>query len=407
MNIIYRLGLVVVFLAILISIISYARGYRLDFATKSVTPTGILAVSSSPTAAKIYVNGQLKGVTNTNLTLPPGKYTVEIKRDGYTSWSKTVNLQGEVVVSLEALLFPSNPSLSPLTNLDIVKAVPIDLTGKIIIFSESGDATKDGIYLFDSSHNPLSFLPPTQTLILKSSLPAAVKFTNDLQVDFSPDFKQAIFEFNIPTTKKKIKQTVGNYYAYLFSLDQENQTPFDVTNSKDTLIEAWNKERNAQNLKILETFPKDIVKIASDSFKVLSFSPDETKILYTPEVNLHLPKVLEIPQLGTDQTIETRNVIKNKVYVYDEKEDKNFDLSSFGFSVSNFPLWYPDSGHLLFNDSNKIVIFDYDGTNQQVVYSAQFEQNFFTVTPDGKIVVLTNLNPEINKFPDLYLVGIR
>jgi hypothetical protein len=50
---------------------------------------------------------------------------------------------------------------------------------------------------------------------------------------------------------------------------------------------------------------------------------------------------------------------------------------------------------------------DYDNSNRQAVYSGPFEANFFTTTSDGKIIVLANLNPEGNKLPDLYLVGIR
>ena len=50
---------------------------------------------------------------------------------------------------------------------------------------------------------------------------------------------------------------------------------------------------------------------------------------------------------------------------------------------------------------------DYDSSNKQTLYSGPFVDTFFSVTNQGKIAVLTNLNPEINKWPDLYLVGIR
>jgi hypothetical protein len=53
------------------------------------------------------------------------------------------------------------------------------------------------------------------------------------------------------------------------------------------------------------------------------------------------------------------------------------------------------------------VIVDYDDTNEQTVYSGPFEQNFVTVTPEGKLIILANLNPEANQFADLYLVGIK
>src|SRR5438445_8098607 len=108
---------VIFFIIILLFLIAYSRGYRLDFQNKSFNATGILALSSSPKPAKIYINGELKGVTDTNVTLPPGDYTIDIKKDGYSDWSKKVKLKGELVMSYDVVLFPRNPSLSSLTNL--------------------------------------------------------------------------------------------------------------------------------------------------------------------------------------------------------------------------------------------------------------------------------------------------
>ena len=98
-----------IFILILIAVIAYARGYRFNFQEGKVTSTGILSVNSSPNAAKVYINGELKGATDINLTLPYGTYTVEVKKDGYTDWRKEVNLKGEIVMSMDAHLFSKNP----------------------------------------------------------------------------------------------------------------------------------------------------------------------------------------------------------------------------------------------------------------------------------------------------------
>jgi outer membrane protein assembly factor BamE (lipoprotein component of BamABCDE complex) len=51
--------------------------------------TGTLSVSSSPTGAKIYLNGSYKGVTPLTLTLSPGSYAVKITKDGYNDYTTT------------------------------------------------------------------------------------------------------------------------------------------------------------------------------------------------------------------------------------------------------------------------------------------------------------------------------
>src|SRR3989344_1791567 len=117
MQLLSRLLFFLLFVGILAGVILYARGYRIDVKEKSVSATGIIAVNSFPKAAKIYVNDTLKGATDSNLILPPGNYKVEIKKEGYTSWAKSVKLKGELVVNLEPVLFPQNASLTPLTNL--------------------------------------------------------------------------------------------------------------------------------------------------------------------------------------------------------------------------------------------------------------------------------------------------
>ena len=103
--------------------------------------------------------------------------------------------------------------------------------------------------------------------------------------------------------------------------------------------------------------------------------------------------------IATNQTPEERSIKKGKTYVYDRKEDKNYQISN--------SKWYSDSRHLIIEENKKISIVDYDDTNKQTVYSGPFESSFFNPTSDGKVIVLINLNSQVNELPDLYLVGIR
>ncbi len=170
--------------------------------------------------------------------------------------------------------------------------------------------------------------------------------------------------------------------------------------------EYQEKEKDKNNLAILLTFPKEIAKIATDSFHIVAFSPDENKFLYWPEKPLTLPAIISPPMIAANQTEEQRALETNSLYVYDKKEDKNFKIDNLTMRENSI-LWYPDSKHLIFAEGKRISLIDYDDENKQAVYSGPFENSFFTSTSDGKIIVLSNLNPETNKLPDLYLVGIR
>ncbi len=391
-----KIFFIALFIALIVGVIAFARGYRIDLQKKIVSPTGILAISSSPKTAKVYINGEFKGVTDLNLTLPPGNYKVEVQKEGYSNYSTNIALKGELVETVDPILFPINPSLTPLTNLGIVKAVQVNQSDKLILFSDSGSIEKDGIYLFDSNNGPISFFPPLKTIILKNRLPSGVDLSQT-EVNFSFDFKQAIFDFTLAD---------GSVISYLFSLENENQELFDVTYSKKALLQAWENEKKEEARKIMESFPKEIQKIASSSFEIISFSPSQTKILYKATASVDLPLVINPPLIASNQTKEVRSIKKNSFYVYDLKEDKNFLIDGEDFKVGAVN-WYSDSKHFVLKETSQIALLNYDGKNKQVVYSGPIEEDFFAANSGGEILILANLNPQSNKLPDLYQIGLR
>lgn len=400
-----RIFLVFFFIFAVFFLIAFGRGYRPDLKEKKIVATGILSITSSPKSAQVYLNNELKGVTDISLTLQPGKYQVEVKKDGYLPWRKEIVLKGELVINLDPLLLPANPSLSPQTNIGVKKAIPVDQTGKIILFVDNDNQEKDGLYLFDIAKKGFSFFPPLRPLAKKTQFGPIFETEPfyQAQIEFSPDYKQALIRW--PNN------------AYIINLDEENSQPFDITTSYQPLLDAWREEKEIQRLKVLETFGKDFVKIASDSFQIIAFSPDETKILYQPTKKITLPPFLKTPLLVTNQTREERNLIPGKVYVYDRKEDKNFSLISISSALTNQPksdinitfpiLWYPDSKHLVYIKEKKIIVTDYDGTNERIVYSALFEESFLNVGPDGRLIILANLNPQVNPQSDIYSISLK
>lgn len=391
------------FFALLLGVvIAYARGYRFDTQKGQVTSTGIIAVSSDPGSAQVYINGILRGVTDINLTLPYGKYTVEVKKEGYTSWKRSYILKGELVVTADATLFPLNGSLTPLTTIGISSVIPIDKTDKALLFVQNGDPEKDGIYLFDQSKRPFSLFPPLKILAYKKQFPEGID-VGSASVVFSPDYKEGIF------TLKNGEDDI----SYLLSVEEENKQLFEVTSSKESLLSAWENERELEAKKLLVIFPPEFVKIASDSFKIVSLSPDKTKILYEVTDKIELPVVINPRLVSANQTQETRLVERSKLYVYDRKEDRNYEVilpdtaSENRIKGDNVIIWFPSSRHLMVYEESQISIMEFDGTNKQVLYSGPHTGSYFDVTSDKKLLILANLNPQLNKTPDLYAVGIR
>ncbi len=395
-----RITFLVIFFTILVVLISYARGYRFNFLNKSIESTGILVASSYPNGAKIYIDGKLTGATNTNIPLQPGQYLVEIKKEGYTTWKKKLSIKGEVVIKADALLFPLNPSLSPITSLGVSIAKFLPNFGKTILISLNEDVEKDGIYLLENKDQSLSIFNPLKLIALKSLFPQ----------DF--DLIKAKIEESFDGKQIMVSQEDKNNTSYLLSIDEQAKNLFNTSGSENTIKDAWKKSEIKNEQKILETYKDPLPQIASDSIKIISFSPDESKILYIAKINTKLEPMITPPIIGANQTKEERDIKINNVYVYDKKEDKNFLININRKNLKNaeiekYILWYPDSKHLVINEEKKISIVDYDNDNKQTVYSGPFESDFFAISSEGKLLILANLNPQNNKLPDVYAVGIK
>ncbi len=71
-----------------------ANGYDINRKNGQVIQNGLVFVDSKPVVSNISVNGVNKGQTNQRLILQAGQYHMQLKRDGFRSWKKDINLDG-------------------------------------------------------------------------------------------------------------------------------------------------------------------------------------------------------------------------------------------------------------------------------------------------------------------------
>jgi hypothetical protein len=149
-------SLVVIVLGTLIAI-QYAKG-GLRFTKTGFQPeTGLLNANSFPTGAEVYVDGELLTATDNTLYLPPGEYLVEIRKEGYSPWQKLLTIQEELVTQTNAQLFPTAPSLSPLTLSGAANIVTSPDGQKIVFYTNNAHSEEsNGLYLLELSNN---FIP--------------------------------------------------------------------------------------------------------------------------------------------------------------------------------------------------------------------------------------------------------
>ena len=97
----------------------------------SMTPTvtyGYLYVTSSPSAADVYVNGVYKGDTSFTIGLTPGTYSVVVKKAGYNSYSTTTTVSAGTTTTVSANLKTSADAYIQVASYPAGAAVYIDGT---------------------------------------------------------------------------------------------------------------------------------------------------------------------------------------------------------------------------------------------------------------------------------------
>lgn len=96
-----------IFLAGAPLLVLYTAGYRLNFTTLRVQQTGVIALSSTPRGATVFLNGVDTGAKTPYVIqrLSPGSYTVSLTKDEFRSWEQRVDVSSGATTYITATLF--------------------------------------------------------------------------------------------------------------------------------------------------------------------------------------------------------------------------------------------------------------------------------------------------------------
>jgi hypothetical protein len=403
------LSLIVLFFLLLVTamIVLYGKGYRIGLQEDrpQLSKTGILQLKSRPPGAQVYINDNPTTVTDNDINLTPGKYKVKIAKDGYNDWQKDIEIKKEVVSSADALLLPKAPTLQSISTFGVEAAI-VDPSGTRIAFKiASGSAKRNGIYVLEMTNRVFPVLAGQGggTQIVDETTDTF----SQAQLSWSPDGKQILA--SIPLGQSRTH--------YLLRTDGFNQTPQNVTLTVNSVIAAWETQRMEKQTARMKSLKPAVQKFATTNFRILAWSPDETKILYQASASAQMPVFLNPRRIGNNLLYERRDLEEGAIYVYDSKEDMNTriiaaldELCTITTPTCSSPLpfsWFPDSEHLVYINDRKIEIVEDDGSNMTTVYAGPFLDHYVYPWPDGsKIVILTNLNNPTTQ-PTLYTISLK
>ena len=333
-----------------------AKGYSFSAKEKRIVGTGILAISSEPDAASVFLDGHLTTATNANInSLAPKSYLVKVIKEGFIPWERAVEIKEGLVTDLKITLFPAIPTIYPLTFTGVVSPALSPDQSKLAFI-------KAGIWVWTLSRNqPIAFARSAEPHQIAIS---TVTDFSKAKLSWSADSKQVLASLTPPATSAESN--------FLLDSDRLNTDPRDITPILEVTIKGWEDDTRAKDeARILAIKDFKLRKIASDSAQV-RWSPDETKF-----------------------------IVDLKVYDLDDKKD--YDLPQ-----AKAHLWLPDSRHIILIEDSFISLIDFDGTNKAVIYAGKFEDSFVFPWPDSsRLVIISSIPTPTASEPNLYGINLR
>lgn len=259
------------FLITSLVVVLYSQGYRFDLEEKKVTRSGAFYFKVIPKNVQIELDHRPKDKTDIFFgtsyidNLFPKKYRIEIKKEGYQSWKKNLEIkEKQVTEAKNIILFPANPSFSVLSNNAADFFFSPD-EKKIIIL----DSQKEnwGLKLYDLKTNIKSNLLESGKLIKEK-----IEFAD---IEFSQDSKKILLKTKLKEETKffliDLTKNPGTL-QFLIPLDflgkkiEKVAFPFEETQNSQGLFFSEDGKLNEVDLTKKKVLPTPLANVLTWAF---------------------------------------------------------------------------------------------------------------------------------------------
>ena len=412
---------VVITVTILAFIVS---GYWLNSDFK-VERNGLLQISSVPTGADIYIDGDSSWLqrTNTSKVLSSGEHSVKLTKDGYDSWQKTINISEGLLYRIHyPRLFLQNrtpESLLDVTGTTLATTSP-DHNSLILI----NNTTEWAFINLDSDEIKPEPIDISQIFSSVSLAPDATTglFTGTIQdIKWDYDGTHALFKTNNTDTTEWVLLDVKNPTKSI-NLTKEFGANFNeiqiLDNSSNNLLAIRNG-----NLHKIDVSGKSISAVLAEN--VTNFDHYNNEVVFSATTTSEAPvNYIGLLKLGDDKitTLEETNspvlvtlsrfyddkyitVLSDRLVSLYKKEDftkiKDFELTfqptsikvghngefitmsldnqiaTLDMEAMSVTEWQPSGTRFGWIDNdmvyavadNSLIVYDFDGYNQRTIAS--------------------------------------
>lgn len=293
--------LVSLFVITVPTIILYVQGYRLDLEKKKIVQTGAISITAWPKSAQVWVDGKFKGTTgflSRNIFLQniiPGFHKVVVKKDGYYSWEKDLEVKEKLVTEAHnVILFPKRLSWDNIaSNVKMYWLSPQENFLLLFVVNESNQPQLKIINIENKTSSILKFKKPiilsaTSTAIWSKDETRVILKPNNLIIDLKD---KQVLAFSWPDPIKDIKFNVLDKNIILILSSKVNSTQNET--SQDILwqhdLSQGTKLPILQKVLAFDVSPNGIIWLSDKGYIYQSdFSGTITKVLNTAPHKINL-----------------------------------------------------------------------------------------------------------------------
>jgi hypothetical protein len=348
-RIMFGYGLLGIAMAIATVLLVYVtNGYYVDSSTGEVIQNGLIYVDSKPESAKILLDGVEQGNrTDARLVVPGGMHTIQLQRDGYRPWLRTVSLEGGSLRRLNyARLIPTTldaVSVQALPILPTMVSESIDKRWLVMGFTDNR-LQMQVIDIQSSQFTPQEL--PLPVGLIKTTLGGTwnvLEWADDnktfLATYTSTDgaVEYVLINRDKPAESVNVADVIGDVdYDSVSLRDRKKDLLFAYNSIGQTLskvsVGGTNSEAIASGVIKYTSFGEDVLYVSNDA-------EDPEKVMVTlrlGEVEFPIRTLtksdtylLDMSKIGNAHVIGISSTIENRVIIYDDPIDA---LTNNGFS---------------------------------------------------------------------------
>ena len=362
-------SIMVLAVIIIVTILGFlVSGYWINSDFK-IERQGLLQISSIPTGADVFIDDNDSSWlqrTNTSKILPSGKHTIKLSKEGYDSWSKTVNIP-------EGLLY----------RIHYPRLFPIDRTKEEIL--ETNTTT---LATVSPNHNYLLLINNTtewellnldnddvkSTKINISSLFSEANSNNNAEKSlFTGEIIQANWDHDNNHILLKIK--IDNSIEWIL---------LDVKNVKNSINISKEFGSNFTEIKIIDNSASNLLAIQNNNLHKINIPGKSLS-------NILVEGIVNFDHFENDEVVftakdDSANYYIGLLEINNEKINKLMDVDVPAKVVLNK---FYDDKYITILKNNTVTVLNKNNSEKGSEFELTFTPNTLSVGHDGEFIIMT------------------